>query len=557
MKLYLYYAAHAFANQIKKLFRSWVAIIIVASLAFGILIGVGAALIGDAYDSKSAADDPAEEETIDPIGEEEIENGLSFVKENAAGIVGLVITGIVLVMFLFNIWRADKSGSQIFLMADVNLLFAAPMKPQSVLMFRLMSQIFLLVFAGVYLGFQIPNLVVNMGMSVVTALLIVAAWVMTIVYSQLLGVLVYTVTSTHTKLKRYISPFVLVVIALIGGSFYLYKSTSGFGTFAAANAFFNGGFANWIPVVGWIKGMVVFSMEGNLGFAFACLGLLVVGIAVITFAVWQIKADFYEDAMAGSMEREERMNAARNSRTGIGSVRKKERGDRVDRDGLWGSGAQMFFTKSLYNRFRFGILKVFTKTSLFYIGLAVLFSAFLVFAVKTRNFYIVGLGLCGLVFFRALGDPLSTDMEKTYFTMIPASSYAKVFWSALGGTVNCALDLLPALVISAVFLRASVATVIGIYLLAVVLDFYVSQVLLFIDLILPTSLAKEAKQAITILFITILFIYFGLMPPAAVIAIVGIFFSLTAAIYVAAVVMAMVGAVFYALSPLILDRGRR
>ena len=93
---------------------------------------------------------------------------------------------------------------------------------------------------------------------------------------------------------------------------------------------------------------------------------------------------------------------------------------------------------------------------------------------------------------------------------------------------------------------------IGVYLLAVVLDFYVSQVLLFIDLILPTSLAKEAKQAITILFI-----YFGLLPPIAILAVFGIFFSFTAAIYLAAVAMAMISFIFYAISPLILDRGRK
>ena len=129
MKLYLYYASHALVNQIKKLFRSWVAIIIVASLVLGILIGIGAALIGDAYDRNEP--EPAQEETVDPV-EEDLENGFSFVKENAAGIVGLAITGLLLVVFLFNVWQADRSGSQIFLMADVNLLFSAPMKPPSV-----------------------------------------------------------------------------------------------------------------------------------------------------------------------------------------------------------------------------------------------------------------------------------------------------------------------------------------------------------------------------------------------------------------------------------------
>ena len=43
----------------------------------------------------------------------------------------------MLAVFVFFALSADRNGSKIFLPADVNLLFASPMKPQSVLMFRL------------------------------------------------------------------------------------------------------------------------------------------------------------------------------------------------------------------------------------------------------------------------------------------------------------------------------------------------------------------------------------------------------------------------------------
>ena len=54
-----------------------------------------------------------------------------------------------------------------------------------------------------------------------------------------------------------------------------------------------------------------------------------------------------------------------------------------------------------------------------------------------------------------------------------------------------------------------------------------------------------------------LFIYFGLVPPAAIIAVIGIFFSLTVAIWVAAFAMAAIGLLIFAISPLILENGRR
>ena len=46
MRLFLYYAAHTFKNQLKKIFKSWVLIFILACALVGGLIGFTAAKIG-------------------------------------------------------------------------------------------------------------------------------------------------------------------------------------------------------------------------------------------------------------------------------------------------------------------------------------------------------------------------------------------------------------------------------------------------------------------------------------------------------------------------------
>ena len=51
MKLFLYYALHSFKNQIKKLFRTWVAAFLAICFVFGIVIGIGAAIISDTIES--------------------------------------------------------------------------------------------------------------------------------------------------------------------------------------------------------------------------------------------------------------------------------------------------------------------------------------------------------------------------------------------------------------------------------------------------------------------------------------------------------------------------
>lgn len=108
---------------------------------------------------------------------------------------------VFLAILLWGMYSGSKDGTDIFQMADVNLLFTAPMKPQSVLMFRLSFQMVATVFASIYLVFQIPNLVVNMGLGASAVVAIFAGWILLLVFQRLMIVLTYTVCTTHEKIK--------------------------------------------------------------------------------------------------------------------------------------------------------------------------------------------------------------------------------------------------------------------------------------------------------------------------------------------------------------------
>lgn len=554
MRLALYYMGHSFKNQVRKLFRSWVAIFILVCFLFGILFGLGISLLENAVDlpdEQTQTETPAEEDpgtAGEDAGEEE-EPPFFLQDGNFRAIFGLIVTAAILGVLLLGSLRADRSGSEIFLMADVNLLFPSPMKPQSVLIFRLFMQMFLLIFAGVYLGFQIPNIVHNTAVDPVTGILLVLAWIVTLIYSQLISVLIYTIASTHERLKKYVTPSIIGLVGAVAAAFLLYQTTSGQNLFAAADSFFNHPAVNWIPIAGWIKGMVLFSLDGNYLLSAVCFGLLVASGVLMIWAVWHIRADFYEDAMAGSMRREERLAA---QKAGLAARRKKDRSDRTVRDRLFGSGAKMFFTKSLYNRFRFGFLHFFTKTSLFYLASALLLCVFLIFAIRTRTYLPVGLTFCFIAFIRAITGPVSEDLSHDFLVTVPAPAHAKVFWSLLGGSVNCALDLLPATVVAAIFLQADPVQIIGTFLLAVAIDFYTENTLLLVHLLLPSNLDGQVKQLFTGMFL-----WFGLLVPIITVILTAIFLSLTVAIFAAALETVIAGLVFYAISPILIERGRR
>ena len=205
MRLWGYYAWHTFWNTIKKMFRSTFLVIILAIFGFGIIFGLIAGVVGSMVEKQQSLETVESSSEADRVQEEAMEEEeTQKTPQEIAAIKTYVEAGVMIVFLAILLWgmySGSKDGTDIFQMADVNLLFTAPMKPQSVLMFRLSFQMVATVFASIYLVFQIPNLVVNMGLGASAVVAIFAGWILLLVFQRLMIVLTYTVCTTHEKLK--------------------------------------------------------------------------------------------------------------------------------------------------------------------------------------------------------------------------------------------------------------------------------------------------------------------------------------------------------------------
>lgn len=543
MKLVFYYLTRTVKNQISKLFRTWVAVFLLVCLIFGLLCGFGAAALSSLFEEEAPDD-----EITEALPEEEI----TLTEAEQAAIVELVVGGIALAVLFFSAVSADKNGGSIFLMADVNLLFAAPLKPQSVLLFRLIMQAGTSLVATLYLLFQIPNLVGNLSLGVGTAFAMLGAWFFLLFFQKLFSVLLYTLASTHTRLKKYLRPALFGALALIGGGYYLVTQQMGGNFWLGAIAFFNHPYSRYIPVWGWLKGLVLYALEGNLWGALLSLAALLAGAVLLIFLIWHIKADFYEDAMARSAETAELQQAANENKKQV-TQRKKDRSERVARNrDMRGAGASAYFFKAMYNRFRFAYLRVFTKTSITYLLVALLLCFLLRFVIGAPLFAVVPLVLGGLTFFRSLGNPIATDIEKESFFLVPDSAHRKVFFSFAAGLVNSAMDLLPAFLLSALLLHADPVSVLVWFLVVLSLGAYSDSAGMFIDLSLSTGLSQTVRSLVQILFV-----YFGLIP-AVVLTVLGfatgrlLLFALLIVLFNLAIT-----ALSLCFSPLFVENGRK
>ncbi len=552
MRMTLYYLTRSVKNQIRKLLHTWVAVFILVCFLFGALVGVGVGVLGSMMEEKYPSDAPAEDSfTQETLPDEEVPEELLAPDEATRnGLFELAVGGIALLVLVFGVLGADKSGGAIFLPADVNLLFSAPIKPQTVLLFRLLMQTGGVILATVYLLFQIPALVLSTGLGGLVVFALLAAWVLVLIFSRLVSVLCYTVTATYPQLKKYLRKGLLAVLLVLALVFLLYaRSRENY--FEAALSFFNAPLTRYIPLWGWLKAMVVFSLEGNTLLTFVAFFAQLALLVVMIFVIWRIKADFYEDAMARSQE----TAAQQQMQTGGREIakRKKDRSDKLRREGFSrGEGASVYFYKVLYNRFRFAHFRIFTKTSETYLivgaGLALLMRAVL----ESDFFPVIPMLLGGMVFFRSLGNPIAADVEMESFSLVPDSAHRKVFFSFAGGVVNSLLDLLPAMLLCTLILLPNPAEALLWLLLIVSMGAYSDSVGMFIGLSLSTGLSQTVRSLIQILFI-----YFGMIPAAVLLAI-GYLVGLPLAFVGVTILFNLaVTGLSLALSPLLIANGRK
>lgn len=546
MRLFAYYALHTFKNGIKKLFKTWVLIFLLVCFVLGGVIGIVVALISDSVDG----DEPETTAPTEIVEEPPEEDPLEAMGITGNDLLELGAGGLVLLMLVLLVIGADKNGSRIFQPADVNLLFASPMRPQSVLLFRLSTQLGTSALASLYLLFQIPNLTLNLGLSLWAVLAIMLAWCLTICMATLIQVLLYVLSTAHPTVKHLLRPCIYGLLLLTVAGYLLYIRQSDAGWLVGAAGFFNSPISRYIPIWGWLKGFCMFAVEGNALGTGLSLGALLLAGAVLIDVIYHLPTDFYEDALAKSEEVAELMELAQSeSSSGVLIKRSKDRSERLKRDGMrHGSGANVFFFKAMYNRFRFAHLNFFTKTMEFYMVAALGVALLCRFAIGTGSILPLALTLAGLAFFRALGNPLAQDTGMGYFVMIPEKHSAKLFWSLMGGTGNCLLDVLPPLVVGALIVGANPLLALPWVLFIATVDLYATCVGTFIDLSVPVKTGKTVKQLVQVLFV-----YFGLMPDIIILA-VGILLGHTVlALIASAVCNTLLGTLFFGLSPLFLD----
>ena len=525
MRLFLYYASHSLLNTIRKVMKTWVALILVV-IVFGAMVG----LVANLFDKDDKSGKDGTDTVISTVVDGEEGPGEEISLEDAADgtfakskigqmmkqynitkeqIVDLVVSAVFLLVLATNILNAQNS-SKIFLPADVPMLFSSPMRPQSVLMFRLLCTLGTSLIVSLFMLFQLPNLTINAGLPLWGALSLIVVYAMILVFSTLVQVIFYTITSKMKTGTGNIKTFLAVVYGAIFLGFAAFTAISKLSLVEGLFAYFASTKTYWVPFWGWLRGISYYACIGDIPMSLIYLGLFVVACAVLVLIIWKLKADFYEDAMFAAEHKAEQLESARKAAKGGVATREKERKASLDREGFhYGNGANVFLYKAVFNRFRFAKLKVFSTTMIIYTIVAGVVAWFARGYTHGDAFFIPAAVLGVMAFYRTMGDPIREDTSRDFFMLIPASHHKKLMYSILGSLSVTAIDLLLPMVVAAIMLKASPLNVLVWFAFVLSISFFATVVGTLISLSLP----KDQAQTISVV-VQMVFLYFGLTPSA-------------------------------------------
>lgn len=500
MRLWGYYALHTFINTIKKIFKSKVMIVILCSFLIGGVVGGSVGFISSLVEDQAQTENSVskDDKTNDPAQMEE-----DFMTVHADAIresIPAATMILLLVVVLWGIYGGSKKGSDFFLMADANILFAAPLKAQTVLMFRLSFQMLALLFFTFYLIFQVPSMKLILGLDNFAIVAIFLAWGMLLFMSKLMSVFTYTLTATYEHLKKYVVPFVFAVGLLVAAATGAVYISTGNDYMATLRLTYGADWSNYIPVFGWYKAMVMNAINGHVFASLGYMALNLVFLIALVWGIWHIKADFYEDALAGAQKRDDMTKAAlegrninKDKKQSAKRTQKLEHKVRKSYE-LKGWGASVFLHKSILNRRRFSKFGFVTNTLLLYLAIGGLGAAFMAYKTDLREISVVGLIMALTLFFRNFGNPIEIESSHNWLFLVPEDPYKKVLYAILAGSVDCVLDLLPGIVVATVILRGNPLMALLWLATLVSMDFMFSCFGLLLQAILPSGAMDVVKS---------------------------------------------------------------
>ena len=355
-------------------------------------------------------------------------NGLPEVNFAMQNIVGGV-TILALAILIYQLFRATKNNVSFFKMADVNLLFTAPVKPENILIYYMARSILpSLGGAIIFVAYASSQAIDTYDITVGNFVFLVLAAAFFFFIISPIKFLVYTLNSKYNVME-YIRTGVIVLAVLLSGMIIIPG--------LMAERFWQGMFA-WItspwfdffPIVGWSRGIGTFILHQNAILSIGFVALYGIAYFVILKLVIRFAGYYYEDVLDATKSNEEQLEKVKGKKQ-VGesaySLNTKKKLALPD----FGTGAKAFYWRNYVHSSRQDFHPLFGLYSLIMVAIGIVLSVLSLFE-SFSHYFLYGylLIMLFLYFFAGIGRANVGDLKKPFFILVPAT-WASKFWNMI------------------------------------------------------------------------------------------------------------------------------
>lgn len=402
-------------------------------------------------------------QNIDSSGLEQVDFGM----QNIIGGITLAALGIL----IFQLYSSTKRNVSFFKMADVNLLFTAPVKPANILIYYMARSILPALGGSIlFIAYTASQMAQSFDLTVGNMAFLILGMALFFFMISPIRFLVYTL---HTKygVMEYIRTGVIVVgIAL--GTMILIPGLM-------AEKFWQGMFS-WIaspwfdffPLVGWSRGIASYLSHGNLILSFSFIALYALAYFIVVKLVIQFAGYYYEDVLEATNTNEEKLEKVRGKKEvdeGTYSLNSKKQLALPD----FGTGAKAFYWRNYVHSSRQDFHPLFGIYSLGMAGIGIVLAGLSNFDwFSHKVFYVYLILMLTFYFMAGIGRANIGDLKKPFFILIPASWSAK-FWNMIKLDVVQTLIFAGVLIVPSVFLAHISFGLIPLFLVGIVVFYLI------------------------------------------------------------------------------------
>ncbi len=375
----------------------------------------------------------------------------AMVKRGSAEVFGAIVTVVVTTFVYFSIKQGIDKGSSFFRLSDVNLVFTAPISPKKVLIYGFIQQLMMTFFIMLFVSFQIPNLRNNFSITPMGVLIIYIGVFLLFFIMQLLGMLIYSITSKSKAIRSNFEKVFNIAIGLffIGFLFVIFQTKD---LMKAAVIYLNNQWISYIPLIGWFKMTLMSAVYGISPSFYLNLILIILSTALMIFVIYKLKTDYYEDVLAATELNEQRRKDKKEGRANAGWIAGKVRKVQFK---FTGTGAMAIFQRHILE---------YRKTGFFFINkfslITIAFGLASKYFFKDSGIRVVLYLTVYMLFFFSIQGKWVQELGKPYIYLLPEGSARKVFFATLADNIKNCMDGLLLFIAAGFMFKADVVTII-------------------------------------------------------------------------------------------------